>query len=70
LLHLRLFFFFFAVLDSELNIDMLDGYVKAMPELHPKPEGPYPTCFCGDTCKMEVSVTIRRHARDSGCVRT
>jgi hypothetical protein len=34
---------------------MLDGYVKAMPELHPKIEGPYPTCFCGDTCKMEVS---------------
>jgi hypothetical protein len=34
---------------------MLDGYAKVMPELHPKPDGPYPTCFCGDTCKMEVS---------------
>jgi hypothetical protein len=34
---------------------MLDDFVKAMPELHPKPEGPYLTCFCGDTYKIEVS---------------
>jgi hypothetical protein len=46
---------FFAVIDAELNINMLDNFAKAIPELHPKPEGSYPTCFCGDTCKIEVS---------------
>jgi hypothetical protein len=41
--------------DDELNIDALDRFVKGMRELHPKPEGEDPECFCGDACKMEVS---------------
>jgi hypothetical protein len=28
---------------------------KAMPGLHPKPEGEPPECFCGDPYKMNVS---------------
>jgi hypothetical protein len=46
--------FFFVISDAELNNDILDGYAKVMSELQPKPEGPYPTCFCGNTCQMEV----------------
>jgi hypothetical protein len=46
---------FTVVPDDELNIDALDGFVKAMRGLHLKPEGEDPECFCGDVCKMEVS---------------
>jgi hypothetical protein len=51
----HLFCFFTVVPNAELDIDALDEYVKTMHELHPKPEGELPKCFCGDVCKMEVS---------------
>jgi hypothetical protein len=34
---------------------MLDGFVKSMHELHPKPQGEDPKCFCSDTYKMKMS---------------
>jgi hypothetical protein len=40
--------------DDEIDIDALDGFVKGMRKLHPKPEGENPECFCGDAYKMEV----------------
>jgi hypothetical protein len=46
---------FTALPNDELDIDMLDGIAKCMPKLHLKPQGKDTTCFCGDTCKMEVS---------------
>jgi hypothetical protein len=55
LVHLRPFLFF-AIPDAELNIDMLDGFAKVMRKLHPKPKGLYLTCFCDDSCKMEVGL--------------
>jgi hypothetical protein len=44
-----------VVPDEELDIDSIDGYKKQIVSLFPKPEGPRLECFCGDTCKMEVS---------------
>jgi hypothetical protein len=46
---------FIAIPDDELDIDMLDEFAKGTTELHTKPQVQDPTCFCGDTCKMEVS---------------
>jgi hypothetical protein len=40
---------------DECDIDSIDGFVKTMPGLHPKPEGKEPECYCGDLCKMHVS---------------
>ena len=47
--------FFTLVPDEELDIDSLEGYANGCVGMHPKPDGPYSTCFCGDTCKMNVS---------------
>jgi hypothetical protein len=44
---------------DELDIDTLNGLTKGIHEFHPKPEGEDPECFCGDTCKMEVSVDYK-----------
>jgi hypothetical protein len=44
-----------VVPDDELNIDAINGFVKGMRGLHPKPEGEDLECYCGDVCKMEVS---------------
>jgi hypothetical protein len=30
-----------------------------MPRLHPKPGGEVPKCYCGNTCKMNVSVDYK-----------
>jgi hypothetical protein len=46
---------FNAVPDDVFDIDTLDRFAKPMCELHPKPQGEDPECYCGDTCKMEVS---------------
>jgi hypothetical protein len=46
---------FTIVPDDELDIDTLDGFSKGMHELHLKPQGKDPKCFCGDTCKVEMS---------------
>jgi hypothetical protein len=40
---------------DEHDIDLIDGYEKTIPGLHPKLEGKPPKCFCGDVCKMQVS---------------
>jgi hypothetical protein len=45
--------------DDKLDIDALDVFAKGMHELHLKPNGEDPECFCGDTCKMEVSGDYR-----------
>jgi hypothetical protein len=44
-----------VVSNDELDIDALDGIVKAMHGLHPNLEGEDLECFYGDVCKMEVS---------------
>ena len=44
-----------AVPDEELDIDSLEGYESIHLGNFSKPEGPHPTCFCGDKCKMNVS---------------
>jgi hypothetical protein len=39
---------------DDIDINSIDGFEKAMPRLHPKPEGEEPECYCGDICKMQV----------------
>jgi hypothetical protein len=51
----HLLYFFTIVPDDELDIDVLDEFVKRMRGLHPKPEDEDSECFCCDICKMEVS---------------
>jgi len=48
-----------VVPDEELDIDSLEGFEGRYPSQFPKPEGPHPTCFCGDTCKMDVSANYK-----------
>jgi hypothetical protein len=44
-----------VVPDAELDIDAINGFMKGMAGLHPKPEGEDLECYYGDICKMEVS---------------
>jgi hypothetical protein len=46
---------FIAVPDDVINIDTHDGFANPMRELHLKPRGVDPECYCSDTCKIEVS---------------
>jgi hypothetical protein len=48
-------FFLIVVSIDERDIDLIDGFTKTMPGLHPKPEGEVPECYCCDPCKMNVS---------------
>ena len=48
-----------TVPDEELDIDSLEGYDSRYPCHFPKPNGPHPTCFYGDTCKMDVSADYK-----------
>jgi hypothetical protein len=50
-----LLYFLVVVFIDDCNIDAIDGFVKTMPGLHPKPEGEVLKCYCGDPCKMNVS---------------
>jgi hypothetical protein len=54
--------------DDEIDIDALDGFVKGMRKLHPKPEGENPECFCGDAYKLRCWVTTRLCGSGFGCV--
>jgi hypothetical protein len=40
------------------DIDMLDGFVKLIRRLYPKPQGQDLKCYCGNTCKMKVSAVV------------
>jgi hypothetical protein len=49
------YIFLVVVSIDEHNIDSIDGFVKTMSRLHPKPEGEVLDCYCGDPCKMNIS---------------
>jgi hypothetical protein len=48
-----------VVFNDELDIDSIDEFQNGMAALHPKPEGGESECYCGDVCKMEVSVDYK-----------
>jgi hypothetical protein len=47
--------FFIVVSIDDHNIDSINGFVKIMPGLHPKPDGEVLECYCGDPCKINAS---------------
>jgi hypothetical protein len=49
------YIFLVVVFIDDRDIDAIDGFVKTMSRLHSKLEGEVPECYCGDTCKMNVS---------------
>jgi hypothetical protein len=48
-----------VVFINEHNIDSIDRFEKTIPELYLKPEGDKLKCYCGDVCKMQVSVDYK-----------